>query len=201
MGARIDDSTRASAVSRYLAGESSSAVGLSLGVSGLSVLNWVRAAGATVRVARPVLVSTWEFLCAEIERLTGEGWPEACVEWPHHRNNDGYGTVWRPTDKRYVRVHRVVLGIDDPDVFVLHSCDNPPCFNRRHLRPGDAAQNAADMKARGRACKAERGWKVSLDARAGYVQRVLAGEPMRAVAAEAGVSWQAVSYWTRKAAS
>ena len=34
--------------------------------------------------------------------------------------------------------------------FILHRCDNPPCFDVLHLYPGDAAQNVEDMMQRGR---------------------------------------------------
>lgn len=33
---------------------------------------------------------------------------------------------------------------------VLHSCDNPPCVNPRHLRIGTAKDNADDRDSRGR---------------------------------------------------
>lgn len=34
--------------------------------------------------------------------------------------------------------------------FVLHSCDNPPCCNPRHLRAGSAKDNASDRDRRQR---------------------------------------------------
>jgi hypothetical protein len=38
----------------------------------------------------------------------------------------------------------------EPGLFVLHSCDNPPCCNPRHLRVGTWADNTADMVERDR---------------------------------------------------
>lgn len=35
--------------------------------------------------------------------------------------------------------------------FVLHRCDNPPCFRDEHLWLGTQADNQADMAAKGRA--------------------------------------------------
>ncbi|KKN69881.1 hypothetical protein LCGC14_0437050 [marine sediment metagenome] len=35
--------------------------------------------------------------------------------------------------------------------FILHSCDNPPCVNPRHLRPGTPLDNMQDKLTKGRA--------------------------------------------------
>ena len=39
---------------------------------------------------------------------------------------------------------------------LMHSCDNPPCCEFAHLSEGTAADNAADMVAKGRSAYAER---------------------------------------------
>lgn len=76
-----------------------------------------------------------------------------CWEFVGYRNDDGYGMV------RYrgqlVYAHRLAghlwkgFALDSP-LFVLHSCDNPPCINPEHLREGTRADNARDMVERGR---------------------------------------------------
>lgn len=57
-------------------------------------------------------------------------------------------------DGRNVRAHRIALirdGADPgPAVKVLHSCDNPPCCNPRHLSFGTQADNITDMHSKGR---------------------------------------------------
>lgn len=40
--------------------------------------------------------------------------------------------------------------IDPGDLNVLHSCDNPPCCNPRHLFPGTLDDNNKDRAAKGR---------------------------------------------------
>ena len=75
-----------------------------------------------------------------------------CIEWTGYRNRKGYGT--KNIDYRPRLVHRLAWaekhGPIPPGMFVLHNCDNPSCYNVEHLRLGTAADNTADMMARGR---------------------------------------------------
>jgi hypothetical protein len=76
-----------------------------------------------------------------------------CWEYVGTRGRGDYGRV--KYNGRLVRVHRLAahlwLGFDlDSPQSILHSCDNPPCFNPAHLRPGSKAENARDMVERGR---------------------------------------------------
>lgn len=46
---------------------------------------------------------------------------------------------------------RVYLNVSlEPGVCILHKCDQPWCYNPKHLRPGTQADNIADCKAKGR---------------------------------------------------
>ena len=70
----------------------------------------------------------------------------------------GYGLTSEQVDGRTRDrlAHRVVYEHHNgpiPDgLFILHSCDNPPCVEISHLRAGTVRENAADMveRARGR---------------------------------------------------
>ncbi len=78
-----------------------------------------------------------------------------CWEWMAATNDHGYG-VLRPAGKRCgpgVKAHRYsaeLAGMDIKGRHVLHSCDNPPCVNPAHLRPGTDGTNMADAIERDR---------------------------------------------------
>lgn len=75
---------------------------------------------------------------------------------------------------------------------VMHDCDNPPCRNLEHVRLGTHADNMRDKAEKGRAPRltGERNGRARLsehDART-LRRRRLAGEPLKTLAAEYGIS-------------
>ena len=71
-----------------------------------------------------------------------------CWEYIGPRSSKGYGIM--PFRGRKERVHRIAamlwLGFNPQSgLFVLHACDNPPCFNPKHLFLGTLADNNRDM--------------------------------------------------------
>lgn len=77
-----------------------------------------------------------------------------CVEWDRARTKAGYGL--RSVGKGKLKyVHRIAmeekLGRElNPQEVVMHSCDNPSCYNIEHLSVGTQADNHADMVAKNR---------------------------------------------------
>lgn len=64
-------------------------------------------------------------------------------------------TAVRPTvkvNRRAVKAARFVYerAHGKTDLYILHHCDNPKCFEETHLYAGDQSQNMIDMYTRGR---------------------------------------------------
>jgi hypothetical protein len=75
-----------------------------------------------------------------------------CWIWTQSKIGNGYGQASFDGRQRYAHhlsYETFVSPIPD-QLWVLHHCDNPPCINPDHLYPGTAADNTADMIARGR---------------------------------------------------
>ena len=85
--------------------------------------------------------------------------PDECWEWIGGRDRDGYGMFWdgtvypngSPFTGRATRFsYRLHLGSIPDGALICHRCDHPPCVNPAHLFIGSAADNTADMMAKGR---------------------------------------------------
>jgi hypothetical protein len=95
-----------------------------------------------------------------------------------------------------------------PGMCALHACDNPPCVNPAHLWIGTRAQNAADMKAKGRARSGygggppcgERNHKAKLNTcKVQEIRRrFAAGEPSSKLAQEYGVARNTIRAVTKR---
>ncbi|MGH7166373.1 MAG: HNH endonuclease signature motif containing protein [Nitrospiraceae bacterium] len=77
---------------------------------------------------------------------------DSCIEWDRSHNLKGYGQ--RRIAGKLCSVARLAYeelhGPIPKERFLLHRCDNPPCFNVDHLYVGTAAENTRDMMTRGR---------------------------------------------------
>lgn len=83
---------------------------------------------------------------------------DECLLWPFAVDRDGYGRVCFYGDGKKQRVfaHRVAFRLIHgrwPEPLGLHSCDNPPCFNPRHITEGGHAKNQREKVLRGRSLR------------------------------------------------
>lgn len=84
------------------------------------------------------------------ERVERKG-PDDCWLWKGANNGRGYGRL--RFRGKYYAAHRLAFELSSgkaPQLCVLHSCDNPPCCNPKHLREGTNEENSLDMIRRGR---------------------------------------------------
>jgi hypothetical protein len=88
-----------------------------------------------------------------LDRLAARSmWRGECLVWTGHCVG-GYGEI--SVNGKNVRVHRAAwIALHGPipseTPFVLHRCDNPPCWLDEHLWLGTQADNVADRIAKGR---------------------------------------------------
>ena len=76
--------------------------------------------------------------------------------------------------------------------YCLHSCDNPPCVNVRHLRDGTQVDNMADRVSRNRQSYPFK--KLNAEIHAQIRKRGLEGENTYALAREYGLAQSTVHY-------
>lgn len=75
-----------------------------------------------------------------------------CTVWERATQSQGYGMTW--FNNRLILVHRLAWilfnGPIPNGLFVLHRCDNRPCYKIEHLFLGTHLENIADAIAKGR---------------------------------------------------
>ena len=142
----------------------------------------------------PTLFRVWQLFWEKVDvRGEDECWPwTGCV-----RNKKGYGSFRsRALSHRYA--FYLTTGIDPiDDVNVLHTCDNPPCCNPKHLYAGTHQQNMADALNRDRFTRGEASAVTKLtDEQVEEIRRRwLDGEGQAVLAKEFGVSQPSI--WFR----
>ena len=119
---------------------------------------------------------------------------DGCWEWTAWKIK-GYGQLKMPGRKK-VAAHRfsyqLFCGPIPDNTNVLHTCDNPGCIRPDHLFLGTAADNVRDMIRKGRAQIGEHRRKITPEKAFAILWQAAAGETHRKLAAENGISRQAV---------
>jgi hypothetical protein len=96
-----------------------------------------------------------ESLDARFElRVDRSGGPDACHPWTACTDSDGYGqlkkAIWGESKASRWALRRKLGREIGPGLQAIHSCDNPPCCNERHLSEGTNLDNVRDRDAKGR---------------------------------------------------
>lgn len=73
-----------------------------------------------------------------------------CWEWNAAREKSGYGRCSKPGKYAHRMAWLAFRGEIPSGMWVLHSCDNPPCCNPDHLWLGTPADNVHDSMRKGR---------------------------------------------------
>lgn len=125
-----------------------------------------------------------------------KGAAEGCWEFSGATNPAGYGLFlmqapekpgpWKNTQLIASRVAWMLANRAEvpAGMFVLHSCDNPPCCNPAHLRVGTHQDNMDDKATRLRTNRA----KLTPSGVAAIRRRRVGGATLAALSAEFGVS-------------
>ena len=112
--------------------------------------------GVIMNAGRPA--NTPEVLWSKVDK---KGLDE-CWEWKGTKNTGGYGRTQINGMSYYA--HRVIFNLANPNTitlagpknrkafgFLMHTCDNPPCCNPKHLIVADQKANMKDRKEKNRA--------------------------------------------------
>lgn len=133
--------------------------------------------------------------------------PDECWPWMAYRKAQGYGQI--SLGNHLYRAHRIayflVYGAFPSELCLMHTCDNPPCCNRRHLSLGTRTDNSRDKVRKGRTSHAAPKGEAHADAKltAQHVRQIrrryAAGRiTYRALAAEYGVAHSSIGGIVRR---
>lgn len=102
-------------------------------------------------------------LMGRVHKGINSGNPDSCWLWQGALNKHGYGIIGGVVNgkRTSILVHRLILEEKIKRAIKegygsLHTCNNPPCCNPRHLYEGTSLDNAKDMVDAGHSFKGEK---------------------------------------------
>lgn len=142
-----------------------------------------------------------------VDKTAGQGPHGDCWEWRGSRTTHGYGEA--RFDNKKVKAHRLAWQLAngrEPQLHILHSCDNPPCVNPSHLREGTHQDNMRDRDAKGRLLKKHPNAagelnhqsRLTADAVLAIRKEIAGGKAQRQVARQFGVTQATISHIHRR---
>lgn len=129
-------------------------------------------------------------------KKVAKGANDECWPWTGCTNEWGYGGTYLLGTPCLAHRKAWILtnGPIRDELLILHSCDNPPCCNPEHLRPGTNAENMSDMSKRMRA----RFSTLTPEQVNAALDRIEAGERSGVICDELGISRSALHHWMNK---
>lgn len=92
--------------------------------------------------------TAYQWFIEALANHSGDG----CLLWPYAKTNAGYGSFRLHMKNMSVHIasYELAYGPVPEGLWVLHTCDTPPCFNPRHLLSGTCKDNELDKHSKNR---------------------------------------------------
>jgi len=124
------------------------------------------------------------------------GGDDDCWLWTGGKSGKGYGVFWAGKQVRATHASWMLAGMGEiGNMFVMHTCDNPPCVRPSHLRLGTPLDNMLDAKQKDRlARRSQHGRSRLTDEQVAWIRSSFsAGMTRRECATHVGASYANVA--------